>query len=549
MSISLFSKSERAKSHALSLFPDLLQEERVECPSWGKPFTADDERFYMELSQNQEYVMRVEVAEIYKRAAGQYMFEPIEEYLEERQERELEETQGEPLTFLKYADKTITMGKYGCLSRLWWETVQRYEARAAFDTESFRPSHLQRWWVRAAHARGHAEWLIKERRDAQTVGHTRPIESWRLLPPGTVDQYNNSCLIWTMWALKGKPDDHFLTFFNISSDTIRGQNSIDTGWQRHSFLYGAPEFVFMDLAKNGPDASLIGLLPTDTSSYCCPQVHTYVGVYDRYMRRGVHDTLGKSAPDHLRTLARCADDILAEANAEMVLKGLQKPEYTASGILPSLVSALQKMLSKRVHTTLHDTEDCKFDEVVSRCIKFYLDKARDMFHWQQSLGHDQVLYLIYVERELSKLLAPWFDFHLRATQGGQILIQLRSLLTQREVSECSPGTELILTSQPIWKIHECTALVALNSFLEEMRTKILQGCRLPPETCDFIAPFKSYLISGNNPDLMPIIKGGDMKTERREMTMLGFFSQEIGCNCCQVHRSSIQSNTGSHVCR
>lgn len=32
-------KSERAKSHALTLFPKLLEEERIECPSWAQPFT------------------------------------------------------------------------------------------------------------------------------------------------------------------------------------------------------------------------------------------------------------------------------------------------------------------------------------------------------------------------------------------------------------------------------------------------------------------------------------------------------------------------------
>ena len=46
----------------------------------------------MELSQNQEYVMRVKMAEIYKRSAIEYMFEPIDLYLERRQEQELEGT-------------------------------------------------------------------------------------------------------------------------------------------------------------------------------------------------------------------------------------------------------------------------------------------------------------------------------------------------------------------------------------------------------------------------------------------------------------------------
>ena len=296
------------------------------------------------------------------------------------------------------------------------------------------------------------------------------------------------------------------------------------------------EFVFHDLAKDGPEASLIGLLPTDTASRCWPQIHTYIGVYDRYLRKGVQDTLDESAPGHLRTLARCADDIFAEFQAEVVLEKLQKAEYTESGLLPSLVSALQKMLSKRVHMTLQEAEDCKFDEVVYQCIKFYLDKARHVLHWQHPFGRDEMLYLMYVERELSKLLAPWFDFHLRATRMDQIFIQLRSLLTQREVEEFTPSTGLILASQPVWKIYECQVLKALASFLEETRTEMLRGRRLPPETCNFIAPFRSYLTSGGNPDLMPVIKGGDMKTERRELTGLVFFREEasshhLGCDC------------------
>jgi hypothetical protein len=266
------------------------------------------------------------------------------------------------------------------------------------------------------------------------------------------------------------------------------------------------EFVFLDLAKNGPGASLIGLLPTDTASRCYPQVCTCIGVYDRYMRKGVQDTLDESASEHFRTLARCADDILAEYHAEVILERLQKAEYIESGILPSLVSALQKMLSKRVHMTLKDAEDCKFDEVVYQCIKSYLDKARHMLRWQHHSELHQLLYLMFVERELSKLLAPWFDFHLRAIQRGQIFIHLRSLLTQREVEEFSSGTGLTLASQPVWKIHEGAVLANLHNFLEEMRTEILQERWLAPETRDFIAPFISYLTSGGNPDLMPVTK-------------------------------------------
>jgi len=192
---------------------------------------------------------------------------------------------------------------------------------------------------------------------------------------------------------------------------------------------------------------------------------------------------------------------------------------------------------------LQDAEDCKFDEVVYQCIKFYLDKVRHMLQ-QHKCGCSVhwMLYPLHVERELSKLLAPWFDFHLRATREGQIFIQLRSLLTQREFEESGLGTGLNLPSQPVWKIHEGNVLLALACFLDKMGVEILQGSWPSLETRNFIAPFRSYLTSGGNPDLMPVIKGGDMKTERRdsELTGLRFFREEasrrhLGCDCA-MHR-------------
>jgi len=89
-------------------------------------------------------------------------------------------------------------------------------------------------------------------------------------------------------------------------------------------------------------------------------------------------------------------------------------------------------------------------------------------------------------------------------------------------------------------MHEGAVLIVLDNFLEEVRNKILQGHSLPPETCNFIAPFIPYLTSGGNPDMMPVIKDGNMKTERRELTKLGFFREKssrhyLGCNCPVHH--------------
>lgn len=240
------------------------------------------------MERNQEYIARARMAEHYTSAARSYIMEALYMYLEWRQEQELANENpsspadqpgvgrgvAEPRAERKwkeineYLNHLIQTAEFGCLSMLWQEAIS-WITRSKDDDpfadsgiafvkfRSFRPTHFHGWWVRAALARGHAEWLLKERIESHTVGHPTPIEGWRLLPPGTVGQYDNSCLVWsTLFVLhhrerhtNGDEDydfdvayerDVYYTKFNTLSDEMRGKQSLDFGWPVYSFLYGAP---------------------------------------------------------------------------------------------------------------------------------------------------------------------------------------------------------------------------------------------------------------------------------------------------------------------
>ncbi|UKZ82730.1 hypothetical protein TrVFT333_010526 [Trichoderma virens FT-333] len=344
------------------------------------------------------------MAELYKKYARWYMMEGLYHFLEEKQTEEIEATQAEPREIHQYMFHVMVEDGNGCLSRLWDLAIEwaQKKAKAAlhdyrgfiFDTLQTRKFNL--WWLRAANARGHAEWLLQERRDSTLVGHSNPIEWWRLLPPGLVGQYDNSCVIWSWFNMmdaaredlvkrdaasedKMEPIiDVFGQEFNIASENARGKQSRAFGWPYHSFVYGAPEFVYRTLAENSTTSSLIGLLPTDNVGSYPGNSWASISVYDRYMRRGISSTLDPSCPEHYRTLARCADDILAESEAERRVENIISRRYTESCHLSSLLAALKQVLDKRVHMALQEANDMDFEGVTFACINFFIGKMQQL---------------------------------------------------------------------------------------------------------------------------------------------------------------------------
>lgn len=113
---------------------------------------------------------RVEVAEKYKSFAFACICEAISIYIqgtEDELERSMPPLLG-TIGYIQQVDRVISIGDYlrpGGITTLWAAAVEwclNKKERRAFHYEHFR-----NWWIRAAMAQGHAEWLIQELKDSQ----------------------------------------------------------------------------------------------------------------------------------------------------------------------------------------------------------------------------------------------------------------------------------------------------------------------------------------------------------------------------------------------
>lgn len=175
------------------------------------------------MARNYEYIQVSKMAAIYKVASTSYIQEALLFYLEHKQSVHIEsnsatnplmyeltpfadffipETGAEAQDIHKYLVSQIESHEYGCGSQLWDEAVE-WAASHHFHSWIFR-----NWWVRAALARGHTEWLLKERLADREPGHFKPVEPWRLVWPGVVGQYDNSCVVYTTLIVTRHAENH-----------------------------------------------------------------------------------------------------------------------------------------------------------------------------------------------------------------------------------------------------------------------------------------------------------------------------------------------------
>ena len=235
------------------------------------------------MSLNHEYSQRVSVASQYKAAAFSYIREALFLYLEWKQETELSSSSFSPISnnpsypslsetpseldFLcrtpdpkeekgvnldEYAQIQMILHKYGSISQLWSEAAEWASQRK----DIWKCEHFHRYWRRAALAKGHAEWLLRERESSEIIGHTKPIEKWRLWPPASIGQYDNDCAIvsmlvvlsrfsaeWQGLNFTGYDDDEHGTNYNIMHTRMRDPQADRFGWPKHAFFFGPPVSV------------------------------------------------------------------------------------------------------------------------------------------------------------------------------------------------------------------------------------------------------------------------------------------------------------------
>jgi hypothetical protein len=274
---------------------------------------------------------------------------------------------------------------------------------------------------------------------------------------------------------------------------------------------------------------LVGLFPTDQTS---SQISVQISAYDRYLRKGVEDFLPPTATSYERALAICADDVIIQTQNGHLLEYFIMDRYKRSGILDSLKSILVKVLNRRSHITLQEATRNNFDSKIYSLVKCYLNKLQGILKRPPGLAEHR--YLIYVERIVGDILAPWFVFKLLETSGGRIIIHLRSLFTHTVYQEDPYLAEFTPIAEPVIQCLESAQLIALDQYLEFIRAEILRDNPIGSHHYCFILPFRKFLESGGDPNLMPIIRSGSV--QRRELTRLGLYRSgrikcKAGCTC------------------
>lgn len=538
-----------ARKHALSLYPGLLREEEIDSPSWAEKFTGDDVAYYEEMAINNQNIQRKIMAIIYRDYAWDYIWEALSLFLEWKQEKELSDSGGDGLEISKYAIEQIMSQDFGCWPLLWEQAVM-WAANGAGNSQI--SVHLFRqWWHRAGRAQAHAEWLTQELRMPGAHNAQRPMDPDRLRPPGTVEEYDKTCGIYAvMFRIKPKPfvhepstgegqregpypayeDDAFGTEFSICHTDIQERQRDKYGWAQSSYLYGAPTFVQKDIAENGLQHGLDGLLSLDES--CKKQELIPFASYERYKRRGVRDVLPQAtSPDEL-LLASCADAavVLRSESGRFYwlnrkYRDFPRPRY--------LYSVLHTVLGRRKHMTLKEATSHNFDDCIYRILARHLDQIHAEVH--QPMQAEEIRHLLMVERTLQTILFPWFEFRLllRGFSADKPIIHLRSLASGEVCTRDPWISQAMNLATSTHRFLESLMAIQIHEALEHVRDKILKKEELSPVELKVLQPFRAYLESGGNPVLMPTVRSGTKP--RKELTVVELYDETMpcppGCGC------------------
>jgi hypothetical protein len=472
---------------------------------------------------------------------------------------------GDPgIPIQQYAVDEIMRQEYRSLTMLWEKAVQWVMVGDGRQNQ-WVSHHFRSWWLRAALARGHAEWLLQEQEN-NPGNRVKHVDQQRLLPPASIAQYDNDCGVYTLLSLtKRKPDlidpitglrkhdpsfpaysdDAFNSVYNITQTLLHEIQNSNFGWPHSSTLYGAPvgnpflnvtnkklilhqDFVFRDFATTGSLTALAGFLPQKTKNIT--QLWP-VDIHARYLRQGLRDFLPGGTSAYELDLAACADAIILEIEAEAMLpqKQSEDPELCKSS--EELNSILDKILNHRLNMRAQDAEERDFDGVVYRTLKRHVSRIHSGLRKpHQYAEHIQLLSL---EQKLAVTLSPWFTFKLLETGlgSGQLVIHLRSLTTGRLCQEDPTVGELSNIAIPVHQCLEARALIYLDKYLEAIRDAIIGGGWIGPDIFRFVLPYRSFLESGGDPNLMPKVNGKVPDMTILELYRKGRIKCKAGCLC------------------
>jgi hypothetical protein len=507
-----------------------------------------DIEYYREIDLNNEFATRSKMAKVYLDQSWLYAQEAILLYTEEAQEKELKGhvsrirvipprvwslltyqtvTKKQGIDIKQYTIEAID--RSGSFSRLWAKAAE-WGVHAA---DSFHAYHFRSWWIRAAMAKGHAEWLLKEplppfRQLLQSGAKTTV--PWRLIPPPPVSYYDNDCGIQSLLAFRateeelferaGKklfphfPDDEYYTKYNLTSHLVRELQAM-TGDPEVSFLYGCPDFVFTEKAKTGWDRERLGLFPTDHEDSAL-----MVGFHEYYCRKGLIDQLPVCSAPYEKALAVCVDDVILARSRSLVQDKILLTSKSAQAIVNNITAALEILYARRLYMTFCEARAADFDSAVYDLVQTHIASL----HLRFPCSIEDTKTLLCIQDKLKYPLLPWFQLSFMCARTHIPSVLLRS---------CTTGRIHALHHPIPPNISDCWTLT--HSLRYFFVTRIYQICdslghrivHEPERSGDisminlrFAFVFRAYLESGCDSRNMPNVTSGLLESRECDVPYL-----------------------------
>jgi hypothetical protein len=233
----------------------------------------------------------------------------------------------------------------------------------------------------------------------------------------------------------------------------------------------------------------------------------------RYLRKGVYDTLPDSETAYEKLLAVCADDVLFRGYHELTY-GKYSPDGVdkkyAENIIQQLREDLEFILQRRACMTQKESDQHQFEDAVSKTIHFHSDLLC------KGENNTNFCRAVRLQIMLKEILAPWFSVKVYISLSGVIW----QWVLAKPGEDFRKPRDVKVTLDSVPTFCQMGRIWLVDQKLEEMRARILHRVVLKGEQLQFARCFRRYLETGCESD-MPLLAVGSRPT--REVPFTEFF--------------------------
>lgn len=289
----------------------------------------------------------------------------------------------------------------------------------------------------------------------------------------------------------------------------------------NKLLNAIQDHLFFKYFRTGWINDLFDLVPSE------PESLDRLAYWQTYCRNGLVDALPRSATQHERALALCADDIVFLICQE---RKLRKTKAQISTILSKLEEELKSHLARRAASTQAEAHHLGLQGLIQDKIDSITKSFREGYEIELDATP------IGVELCLQELLAPWYTATTLMKRGSNSTLELVVFPFGSTYYENHSN----IPEYRFWIrfIH----LSRVERYVDGIRSQIIAGKQVNDGDMDLAKAFRKFLESGRKEDMPYLAVGGERV---RALTVPDFW-ETVGClekNCqCNFSKSMRQKD-------